>query len=151
MDTKHCTSCDTTKTRLEFNKNSSKKDGLAHSCRECTNKKAQERYQEDPKKQIEANNERRRKNRAFNKENVIKIKEATPCLDCGERHPSYIMDFDHVRGVKLGLVSEMVSNGVPWRHIDAEIAKCDLVCSNCHRYRTFSREGRIRTFIEEED
>lgn len=151
MDTKHCNSCNTTKTRLEFNKNVAKKDGLAHSCRDCSNQKAQERYYEDPRKQIDANNERRRKNRAFNKENVIKIKESSPCMDCNESHPSYIMDFDHVRGVKLGLVSEMVSNGVPWRHIEAEIAKCDLVCSNCHRYRTFAREGRIRTFIEEED
>ena len=151
MDEKLCTSCGIVKTLLEFHKNKAKKGGVAHLCRSCTNEKAQERYQDDPKKQIEANNERRRKNRAFNKAQVIKIKESSPCMDCGEPHPSYIMDFDHVRGEKKGLISEMVSNGVPWRHIEAEIAKCDLVCSNCHRYRTFAREGRIRGFVEEED
>jgi hypothetical protein len=61
------------------------------------------------------------------------------------------MDFDHVRGSKSGLISEMVAGGRPWSVIEDEIAKCDLVCSNCHRYRTFARTGQIRGFMEEDD
>jgi hypothetical protein len=48
------------------------------------------------------------------------------------------MDFDHVRGVKKAMVSTMTHNA--WRTVLEEIAKCDLVCANCHRDRT---QGRL--------
>jgi hypothetical protein len=50
------------------------------------------------------------------------------------------MDFDHVRDEKFASVSQLVSYGYGIASIDAEIAKCDLVCSNCHRYRTWLRK-----------
>jgi hypothetical protein len=48
------------------------------------------------------------------------------------------MEFDHVRGEKLGNVANMARH-CSIAKIDAEIAKCDLVCANCHRERTWSR------------
>ncbi len=60
--------------------------------------------------------------------------KAQPCADCGSSFPSVSMDFDHVRGVKLFRVSAM--QGQAWDRVLAEIAKCDLVCANCHRIRT---------------
>ena len=57
-----------------------------------------------------------------------------PCLDCGQSFPPECMDFDHVRGEKLFGIGQM---GQRQQHfILAEIAKCDLVCANCHRIRT---------------
>lgn len=64
-------------------------------------------------------------------------KEGRPCLDCGTVFPYYVMDFDHVRGVKRANISTMVSRGRSLVTIGREIAKCDLVCANCHRRRTF--------------
>jgi len=49
------------------------------------------------------------------------------------------MDFDHVRGEKVLSISAMVHKGFSWESILAEIAKCDVVCSNCHRIRTAAR------------
>lgn len=46
------------------------------------------------------------------------------------------MDFDHVRGEKVADLSTMVNQCTTVAAIDAEIAKCDLVCANCHRIRT---------------
>ena len=43
------------------------------------------------------------------------------------------MDFDHVRGVKLANISQMLRR--PRAELDAEIAKCELVCATCHRLR----------------
>lgn len=65
---------------------------------------------------------------------INEVKSRT-CQDCGVLYPPYVMDFDHVRGVKKfqiggGQCRAMAS-------IVAEIAKCDIVCSNCHRFRTF--------------
>lgn len=59
-------------------------------------------------------------------------------MDCGNSFPPYVMDFDHVRGEKLGNVSSMCNNR-PLTTIMKEIEKCDLVCANCHRIRTQKR------------
>jgi len=61
-------------------------------------------------------------------------------MDCGIIYPYYVMDFDHVRGRKNANVMELVST-LSKKRIDQEIAKCEIVCSNCHRYRTHSRKS----------
>lgn len=59
-----------------------------------------------------------------------------PCADCGIAYPPVVMQFDHVRGVKVESVSRMVSSGVGQDTIAKEIAKCEVVCANCHALRT---------------
>lgn len=49
------------------------------------------------------------------------------------------MDFDHVRDDKIMDLSRMVTGGKSLTMIKAEITKCELVCANCHRIRTFQR------------
>ncbi len=70
---------------------------------------------------------------------VNNIKETTPCADCGLNYPYYVMDFDHINSSnKKGLVSFYTKTG----RISAmkeEIEKCEVVCSNCHRARTYNR------------
>lgn len=61
-----------------------------------------------------------------------------PCLDCGQHFPPVAMDFDHVRGEKRFFVSRMWRYS--WENVLAEVAKCDLVCANCHRMRTQTRK-----------
>ena len=74
-----------------------------------------------------------RRSRAKRREYLNGLKDA-PCMDCGIKYPYYVMDFDHVRGEKLKPLSQL-----PMHKMDEEVAKCDLVCSNCHRERTQSR------------
>ena len=57
-----------------------------------------------------------------------------PCLDCKQRFPPECMDFDHVRGEKLSQVGAMRSWAIV--KILKEVAKCEVVCANCHRIRT---------------
>jgi hypothetical protein len=65
-----------------------------------------------------------------------------PCFDCGGRFPTFLMDFDHVRGTKVAIVSRLGGNRASLARVAAEIAKCEVVCSNCHRFRTqLRREG----------
>jgi hypothetical protein len=68
-----------------------------------------------------------------------RLKEEHPCADCGEHYPYYVMDFDHVRGVKEFEVRIATASRKGWSRIYAEIAKCDIVCANCHRVRTWDR------------
>ena len=54
--------------------------------------------------------------------------------------PPQAMDFDHVYGPKVKQVSNMYSYSQA--KILAEVAKCELVFTNCHRIRTQLRAGR---------
>lgn len=63
--------------------------------------------------------------------------KAQPCEDCKQTFPPVCMDFDHVRGEKTCSVSALRT--MKWERVLNEIAKCDLVCSNCHRIRTKKR------------
>ena len=74
---------------------------------------------------------------------IRKLKENSPCLDCGEYYPYYVMDFDHVRGKKHKNVMELIPT-LSKKKIDQEIAKCEIVCSNCHRIRTHLRKNQKR-------
>jgi len=59
-----------------------------------------------------------------------------PCVDCHELHPFYAMDFDHRTPIhKTSEVPRLLGRVSTPRLLD-EIAKCDIVCANCHRIRT---------------
>jgi hypothetical protein len=50
------------------------------------------------------------------------------------------MDFDHKDGtVKEYNLGSMFAHHYARELIEKELAKCDLVCSNCHRVRTRDR------------
>lgn len=64
-----------------------------------------------------------------------------PCMDCGCRYPPAAMDFDHRDSAsKRSAVSRMIGRAGTARILE-EVAKCDIVCANCHRLRTFRRRS----------
>jgi hypothetical protein len=73
-------------------------------------------------------------NRAF----VAQIKLERGCVDCGYKKHAVALDFDHLPGFeKTAAVSNLLS--CTRERILAEIAKCEVVCANCHRVRTANR------------
>lgn len=81
------------------------------------------------------------------RENTIyirSIKEKGRCADCGVSDWR-VLDFDHLPGsIKLDDVSSARASYWGGAKIDAEIEKCELVCSNCHRIRTYERRQSLR-------
>lgn len=73
-----------------------------------------------------------------NKEFINKYLETHSCVDCGESDP-IVLEFDHVRGNKLGNIADMSRNGYSIEKIEEEIFKCDVRCANCHRRVTHQR------------
>lgn len=64
-----------------------------------------------------------------------------PCADCGGRFPPSAMDFDHRNPAsKHSAVTRLIGRVGTERLLD-EVAKCDIVCANCHRLRTFERRS----------
>lgn len=77
---------------------------------------------------------------------VQALKLAAGCADCGYNAHPEALDFDHVTADKRIEVSELV-NGSGWNHILAEIAKCEVVCANCHRVRTAKRRRNRKALL----
>jgi len=79
-------------------------------------------------------NERARKIKLFLAD--YKIKRG--CVDCGYKKHHSALDFDHTKGLKKLNVCFAKSILQAKR----EIKKCEVVCSNCHRIRTYKRYHR---------
>ena len=74
---------------------------------------------------------------------LIRDLKAKACLDCGQFFPFYVMEFDHTRGEKLFNISA----GTAMRGktiLLTELAKCDVICANDHRRRTYERKQQYR-------
>lgn len=116
-----CTKCGRAEPEVEFAPGEHG-IGKRYYCRECIFALGRKRYEEV---------------RAF----LDPIKLAKGCADCGfNAHPA-ALDFDHLPGcVKLfnvGSANDVLTR--PRSEVLAEIAKCEVVCSNCHRIRTVTR------------
>lgn len=86
----------------------------------------------------EAKAEARRLWHAERRQRLNALKLAAGCADCGyNAHPA-ALQFDHLDGeTKDGNLSKNLARS--WAWIEAEIAKCEVVCANCHAVRTAER------------
>jgi hypothetical protein len=65
--------------------------------------------------------------------------KSKPCVDCGIEYPYYVMQYDHRDDTdKVDNVSWLLRMHQA-RAMRVEIAKCDVVCANCHAVRTWKR------------
>jgi hypothetical protein len=80
--------------------------------------------------------------------------KANPCMDCGQRYPHPVMQFDHRdSSLKCFMVNiNTVMSKRSLTELKAERQKCDLVCANCHWWRTWLRStGKPLTPLSEWD
>lgn len=138
---KACSKCKLDKPITEFNFKQ-RAIGQRHSyCRDCGKELTRSHYKRKKRDYLDRNlrayAERRRM--------VVEAK-LRPCADCGIQYPYYVMDFDH----RDGALKEFALNSVhriTKRSILREIAKCDVVCANCHRERTHQRRLQSKTAV----
>jgi hypothetical protein len=133
-----CSQCKETKPLENFAWKNKALGILARCCRACTREYCKAHYRKNSVK----HNQRRYANQLSYKERnrdyVVLHLLTHPCVDCGESDP-VVLDFDHVRGSKYCAVSRLISAGFPISRLQAEMDKCVVRCSNCHRRKT-SRE-----------
>jgi len=84
--------------------------------------------------------------RTAKKSNKIRLylreyKENLGCLDCGEKYPFFMLDFDHRPGEEKMFNLSHLRQFSSMEKVLEEIEKCDVVCANCHRIRTWRRHG----------
>jgi hypothetical protein len=138
-----CSRCKESKHVDEFTPKGSK-GGRDSYCRPCRRAYGQEHYELHRERYIA---QTRVRNDKYFRERVLFLLEyfkTHPCTDCGETDP-VVLDFDHLRDKKFDIASGIHYRA--WDKVLAEIAKCEVVCSNCHRRRTASRRGTLRLIL----
>src|ERR1043165_4006429 len=130
---KVCSSCRVALPLTEFNFKS-RVAGIRHSyCRECGKLLTRSHYKRNKRAYLDRNARAYQRHRE-----LIRQAKSRPCADCGVQYPYYVMDFDHRDGedklFELHSVNRTTATGIL-----REIEKCDVVCSNCHRERTYQR------------
>jgi hypothetical protein len=106
-------------------------------CRSANNKKQKNYYSTKTGKASIKKSNRVQKEKL---KKWISDQRKLPCADCGLTFPPEAMDFDHLNASgKILSISTMVKKHFSKSRIIAEIAKCEVVCANCHRVRTAKR------------
>ena len=129
---RRCTRCEEVKPLSDFHR---WRDGHQWWCKACKSDVAAQHYQ-DNKARRSAHNQRRQQ--AF-RSWYTSLKTDKPCADCGQIFHPAAMHWDHLPEFeKSGSLGELVRHGSRELVLN-EIAKCELVCANCHAVRTAMR------------
>lgn len=141
MNFKICSKCKIKKKLKDFYfRKSGKRSGTCYEkCKECMKTRGRSYYHINHDRQLKLAILRRNKTKDQMRKFLIIIKDE-PCADCKQKYPSYVMDFDHRHGKKKEHnIARMIIGGWSKTKIEKEIKKCDIVCANCHRIRTYSK------------
>ena len=102
----------------------------------------------------EYHNNHTKQRRAVRREYIASKKMEQGCCKCGyNAHPA-ALHFDHIdRSTKSGGLAQAASEGWSFERIDEEIAKCQVLCANCHsihtyelkHFHTIARMGEVGT------
>ena len=98
------------------------------------------RTREDPEYRARVRANKRARSAAVRRENherLLDYFDTHPCVDCDEVDP-VVLQFDHVRGDKRFNISDRLHT-LRWDRLLVEIAKCEVVCANCHMRRSARR------------
>lgn len=81
---------------------------------------------------------------------ICEYKTNSICADCGEDYPYWMLEFDHLRDKEFN-ISRYRNITMSLDKIKEEIAKCEVVCANCHKNRTHYRAIKNRSRTHEFD
>ena len=136
---KTCSKCKTEKDIKNFKRRSGNRShNYVSWCVECKQSYDRIKINEKLKDKDFANAHyaKRRLDQRLRKAFVENYLGANPCIKCGENDIE-ILDFDHRdRSEKEYSIAKMYSSIKSEKAIMAEIAKCDVLCGNCHRHKT---------------
>lgn len=141
MSSKRCCVCNEERPLADFNKRTG---GRPHyCCRQCQGAYSKTLYQKNKAVVIARAIVSKAKRRASVR-GLLAIAKSAPCKDCGILYPPWVMQFDHIVGPKDFILANAPARNFSDALIRAEIAKCELVCANCHAERTHSRRNAPR-------
>jgi hypothetical protein len=116
-------------------------------CRRCQAAYGREHYRKNKPDYLARGKKNKKRYRRQNRERLIEYLQGKSCVDCGESDP-VLMEFDHRDGAdKTDEVGRLIGTG-QWAKVEAEIAKCEIRCGNCHRRRTAEQFGWAKRSLQ---
>jgi hypothetical protein len=113
-------------------------------CRPCRKEYGREHYLANRQRYIDQARKQKMRLQLERTRYLIEYFVTHPCVDCGERDP-VVLEFDHLRDKAFNIGSALSRRN--WQAILDEMAKCEVVCANCHRRRTAVRRGALRSIL----
>ena len=108
-------------------------------CRECKRVYDREYHTKRTAAQKHKKTSQQKTRRIDNRKYILEYLKTHPCECCGETDP-VVLEFDHIDPTtKEYTISLMVMHSK--ENIDKEIAKCRVLCANCHRRHTAKQMG----------
>jgi hypothetical protein len=133
---RRCARCTADRPLDDFPRDRSRSSGRHPYCKPCHRAVSAARTQSGDWR--EWRRQAAARNYAAARELLNRLKSA-PCTDCGGTFPPYVMQYDHRDPAsKRRNVSTWASAGCITGML-AEIARCDLVCANCHAIRSHAQ------------
>lgn len=114
METKTCNKCGQTKPVTMFTFRDKKVGKYRSYCKACHNESVKNRYHK-------------------NKDTLNKLKEGKSCCKCGYNRCVEALDYHHLEPSGKKRDVSKLSTHASLKDAIAEINKCVLLCSNCHR------------------
>jgi hypothetical protein len=138
-----CNHCHQEKDEEEFNWRWKSLNTRQRTCRECQKAQKNDWYSNNADRHKANIYQNKLSNVNDAREYVRDYLSNHHCVDCGEADIR-VLEFDHVRGQKRETVGILINRGYPLSTIIEEISKCEVVCSNCHKKRTYRGSWRDR-------
>jgi hypothetical protein len=113
-------------------------------CKPCRSHYGKQHYAANRQRYIDQEAKRKRARAEQRMRYILEYLSEHPCVDCGEDDP-LVPEFDHLRDKCFEIGAGLPDRN--WQTILDEIAKCEVVCANCHRRRTARRHGTVRALI----
>lgn len=136
---KTCVTCNNDKELEEFYKRNKSKDGFNSSCKLCQKQQSKNQYFRTSGKRNKHIVQRRRRLKDEFNQHMLDL--GIKCEKCGFDHPA-ALDFHHLDPTqKKNTISTLKWAGVSQSTLDAEIAKCIVLCSNCHRIEHYENKN----------
>lgn len=120
------------------------------TCRICHRLATKEWHKKYPERAKETHRKAIKKWRLNNKFSILEkrrrrrekfkvlrdLRKGVPCTDCHIKYGPHVMEFDHLGNKKFDISQGFNKS---WVNLENEMAKCEVVCANCHRQRTHDR------------
>jgi len=113
-------------------------------CRVCRADYKKQHYAANRGRYVEQARRRKQEQALARMRYLLKYFETHPCADCRETD-ALVLEFDHLADKRFNIGSALPYRN--WQSILDEIAKCEVVCANCHRRRTARRRGWLRLLL----
>ena len=144
---KQCCRCKLVKDTSEFHRSAPRKDGLQKYCRACKKLIDKEHNQRNPRRNYGHR-------RAYTRRNLRWLYEylsTKQCewADCAVSDPDMLV-FDHLNPQeKLNHISTLAHSSCALKTLQAEVAKCRVLCANHHQKHTIQQFEYKKWLVED--